>query len=155
MLRMSSFKSFLVSVIWLDLLALLTSAQYTGTATAAFPDSTDPASACSPGNIHHVSVGGAGFNFNPAVTYANPGDVVVFTFWPSNHSVVRTDYTGSGGSINPCVPIEVLQPGATGFFSGNKIIEADPTAGNVRTKDESHINVADTFTIGDHLEFDC
>lgn len=134
---MATMKPHSFFLIWLRLLVLSAGAQYTETAaatvTAPFPDSTNPASACSSGNIHHVSVGGVGFSFDPAVTYANPGDVVVFTFWPSNHSVVRTDYTGSQSSGNPCVPIEVLQPGATGFFSGNKIIEADPTSGNAVT----------------------
>jgi plastocyanin len=151
---MSILKRHLSLLFWLGLLVVSTGAQYTGTATAAFPDSTDPASACSPGNIHHVSVGGTGFNFNPAVTYANPGDIVVFTFWPSNHSVVRTDYTGIQSSGNPCVPIEVLHPGTTGFFSGNKILEADPTSGNVRRRVHPQPNLADTFITGGHLEFD-
>jgi plastocyanin len=141
---------------WLCLLVLSTGAQYTETATVSTPfsDSTDPSSACFSRNVHHISVGGLGFSFDPPVIYANPGDVVVFTFWPSNHSVVRTDYTGSQSSGNPCVPIEVLQPGATGFFSGNKIIEAVPTLGNVRTIAKLHSGLVNPSNIGNHMELD-
>lgn len=56
-----------------------------------------------------IRVGFAGnAAFDPATTTADVGDVVVFEFFPTNHSVVRGEYAesevcGSGG-CNPCVP---------------------------------------------------
>src|ERR1700712_2643951 len=87
------------------------------TTLAASPASeTDSGSACTPGNIHQVTVGQNGNQFDPSIVYAHPGDIVVFTFFPSNHSIIRSDYTeaksNSEYSHNPCVPIELLQPGA-------------------------------------------
>jgi plastocyanin len=103
--------------------------------SASSPSETDSGSACTPGNIHQVTVGQNGNKFDPSITFAHPGDIVVFTFFPSNHSVIRTDYTeaksNSEYSGNPCVPIEVLQPGTEGFFSGNKVVELIPSPGNV------------------------
>jgi plastocyanin len=106
---------------------------------SASPSSeTDSGSACTPGNIHQVTVGQNGNKFDPSTIFAHPGDIVVFTFFPSNHSVIRTDYTGAKSNTeysgNPCVPIEVLQPGTKGFFSGNKLVESIPSPGNVSAR---------------------
>jgi plastocyanin len=106
--------------------------------SASLPSHTDLASACTPGNIHQVNVGQNGNQFDPSVVFAYPGDIVVFTFFPSNHSVIRSDFTGtksnSESSGNPCVPIEVLQPGTKGFFSGNKAVESFPSSGNASAR---------------------
>ena len=108
------------------------------TSSAGASSETDSGSACTPGNVHQVTVGKNGNQFDPSITFAHPGDVVVFSFFPSNHSVIRTDYTGTKSdteySHNPCVPIEVLQPGTKGFFSGNKLLESPPSSGNVSAR---------------------
>jgi plastocyanin len=111
-------------------------AQYaapTPKAPAAPTTSTETVSGCRTGNIHKVSVGSGGFKFDPSIVFAHPGDVVVFTFFPTNHSVVRAEYTGTQGG-NPCVPIELLHPGASGFLSGNKEVDILPNNTTVSTK---------------------
>jgi len=45
---------------------------------------------------HIVNVGQGGDNaFHPNELSAEPGDTISFQFWPTNHSVVRGEYTGS------------------------------------------------------------
>ncbi|KAF2141561.1 uncharacterized protein K452DRAFT_308663 [Aplosporella prunicola CBS 121167] len=78
---------------------------------------TPPAKAA----IHTVSVGRGGTHeFIPNTTYAAAGDTVVFDFFPTNHSVIRTQYCGAG-DCNPCVPWELYFPDrkGEGFASGN------------------------------------
>jgi plastocyanin len=53
--------------------------------------------------LHRVNVGNNGFRFDPNTTFANPGGVVTFVFYPTNHSVNRApESTEAYG--NPCVP---------------------------------------------------
>lgn len=71
---------------------------------------------------HTVSVGKADDMFEPISLEAAVGDLVVFEFYPANHSVVRAEYE------YPCVPYEDVIPEAVGFFSGFvpvKTIEAN------------------------------
>ncbi|KAJ5542822.1 Cupredoxin [Penicillium sp. DV-2018c] len=69
--------------------------------TAADPVST-PASRTSSASAttHTVKVGYKSdpHQFSPAEIKADPGDLVVFEFYPTNHSVVKADY------LAPCVP---------------------------------------------------
>jgi hypothetical protein len=45
--------------------------------------------------VHTINVGyGGNFVFEPLTTYANVGDLIVFNFFPTNHSVVCGEYTG-------------------------------------------------------------
>ena len=68
--------------------------------------------------VHRVNVGNNGFRFDPNTTFANPGDIVTFVFYPNNHSVNRgPESTEAFG--NPCVPYELVHPERTGFHSGN------------------------------------
>ena len=70
---------------------------------------------------HTVSVAKGSFAYEPDSIQARPGDLVVFQFFPSNHSVIRAAYG------YPCVPYEdVSGPGAVGFYSGHFIIESIP-----------------------------
>jgi plastocyanin len=97
-----------------------------GTTAQPTSSATIP-SVCGPSRTHTVSVGSRGSSFDPNVTFANPGDVVVFEFFPTNHSVIRTDFVGNNAQQNPCVPYELLHPGSTSrFSSGNKLVELDP-----------------------------
>ena len=77
--------------------------------------------------LHTVAVGSNGFSYNPNTTFADPGDIVVFQFFPTNHSVIRAEYTDSSecgaGGCNPCVPYELNNPGKAGFHSGNIITQ--------------------------------
>ncbi len=88
---------------------------------------TASASASATPAIHTVAVGSNGFSYNPNTTYANPGDIVVFEFFPTNHSVIRAEYTDSSncgaGGCNPCVPYELNNPGKAGFHSGNVVTQ--------------------------------
>lgn len=119
-----------LSLILLFIFLSLVKAQYLteppGTAAQPTSSATIP-SICGPSRTHTVSVGNRGSNFDPNVTFANPGDVVVFEFFPINHSVIRTDFVGNNAQQNPCVPYELLHPGSTSqFSSGNKLVESDP-----------------------------
>jgi hypothetical protein len=82
-------------------------------------------------NVHTVTVGFNNWVFDPETTYADIGDLVVFQFYPTNHSVVRGVYTGSGAcgnqGCNPCVPVELIHPGQPGFYSGNVETQAVST----------------------------
>lgn len=95
------------------------------TSTSAYTASATPA-------IHTVAVGSNGFSYNPNTTFANPGDIVVFQFFPTNHSVIRAEYTDSSvcgaGGCNPCVPYELNNPGEAGFSSGNFITQDENPA---------------------------
>lgn len=88
-----------------------------------------PSSATSTPKVHNVSVGGGGsFMYSPDVTYADVGDTIIFNFFPTNHSVVRGEYTDSNacgqGGCNPCVPYDLIHPGERGFNSGNILTQA-------------------------------
>lgn len=63
--------------------------------------------------VHKISVGETQHYFTPNSINALPGDIVMFTFWPGNHSVIRAEYG------YPCVPYEDLQENEVqGFYSG-------------------------------------
>lgn len=86
--------------------------------------------------IHTIRVGFAGSHvFDPATTTADVGDLVVFEFFPTNHSVVRGEYTGSeacgSSQCNPCVPYELIHPGQTGFHSQNFLTQTASSSGGV------------------------
>jgi len=99
--------------------------------------STSTSSSTSTPSIHVVTVGSGGDNaYHPNQIIANPGDIVTFQFWPTNHSVVRGEYTGSEacgpGGCNPCVPYNLIHPGATGFFfSKNFLTQSIPGLSNI------------------------
>jgi plastocyanin len=56
---------------------------------------------------HSVEVGNGGFTFTPNNLTAAAGDTVVFTFYPSKHSVAQASFA------KPCVPLN-----SSSFFSG-------------------------------------
>jgi plastocyanin len=89
-------------------LGILSLAQGASSSTAN-PSATSTSKAAA---THTVNVGDGGFFFTPNTTYANPGDVVQFVFYPTNHSVVRAEY------LFPCIPYEDTGLGKIGFFSG-------------------------------------
>ncbi|KAI9655929.1 MAG: hypothetical protein M1831_004774 [Alyxoria varia] len=61
---------------------------------------------------HTVTVGKGNHNYDPDTTYAEPGDIVRFFFYPTNHSVTKADYG------YPCLPYELIHPGRDSFHSG-------------------------------------
>jgi plastocyanin len=82
--------------------------------------------------IHTIRVGFAGSHiFDPPTTTADVGDLVVFEFFPTNHSVVRGEYTESkacrSSQCNPYVPYELIHPGQTGFHSENFLTQTVST----------------------------
>ena len=107
------------------------------TTTTTSSSTVSASSSSSTPTIHVVTVGNNGDNsYSPNVTYANPGDIVSFQFWPTNHSVVRGEYAGSeacgAGGCNPCVPYELIHPGAPGnFFSKNFLVQTLPNSANL------------------------
>ncbi|KAF2452332.1 hypothetical protein BDY21DRAFT_294880 [Lineolata rhizophorae] len=79
-----------------------------------------------PVNVHTVKVGSGGnFKYDPDTIFTSIGDVVMFKFYPSNHSVVRGEYTGSsacgGTGCNPRVPYELIHLAGQGFHSENDL----------------------------------
>jgi len=72
--------------------------------------------------VHTVLVGPGGYRFEPNTTYAEPGDIVSFVFYPSNHSVVRAAYGV------PCIPYEYTYPGKEGFYSGHFLVDTVESA---------------------------
>jgi len=90
----------------------------------------------SPPNVHVINVGYEGnFVFDPDTTHADVGELVVFKFFPTNHSVVRgvdAKSTACGNSgCNPCIPYELIHPGQQGFNSGNILTQVIPVDGRV------------------------
>jgi len=86
--------------------------------------------------VHTIKAGFEGnFVFDPDTTTASVGDLVVFQFFPTNHSVVRGEYAQSescgDAGCNPCVPYELIHPGQQGFNSGNVLTQTTSTDGNV------------------------
>ncbi|KAF2397176.1 hypothetical protein EJ06DRAFT_533357 [Trichodelitschia bisporula] len=81
--------------------------------------------------IHRINVGANGFMYDPNTTVADVGDLIVFEFYPTNHSVIRAEYTGSdacgGGGCNPCIPYEMIH-GSGGFHSNNILTQELPKA---------------------------
>jgi plastocyanin len=73
--------------------------------------------------VHKISVGETQHYFTPNSINALPGDIVMFTFWPGNHSVIRAEYGF------PCVPYEDLQDNEVqGFYSGMRTPSANDLA---------------------------
>jgi plastocyanin len=79
--------------------------------------------------VHKISVGETQHYFTPNSINALPGDIVMFSFWPGNHSVIRAEYGF------PCIPYEDVQENeAHGFYSGVQSPDASDVAENrVRT----------------------
>lgn len=79
-------------------LALATMAVAAGSSAAATATTTTSSSTGT--STHTIQVGPKSdpHQFVPANITANPGDIVVFEFYPTNHSVVKADY------LAPCVP---------------------------------------------------
>ncbi|ROW11326.1 hypothetical protein VMCG_00887 [Cytospora schulzeri] len=62
---------------------------------------------------HSQHSSGSGFKFSPdTVTNASIGDIIEFRFYPTAHSVVRSEFK------LPCIPYEDTGPNKVGFFSG-------------------------------------
>src|ERR1700744_832972 len=94
-------------------------------ASSASSASSAASSSTSGAKVHRVNVGSGGFSYDPNTTYADVGDIVTFVFYPTNHSVIRAEYTGSdacgAGGCNPCIPYELIH-GDGGFHSGNVLL---------------------------------
>jgi len=110
-------------------------------ATTASPSSTSTSTSSSSSSgpsVYRVNVGAGGgdggYTYEPNTTYALVGDIVEFVFWPTNHSVIRGEYTGSdacgSGGCNPCVPYELIH-GSGGFHSGNELTQTAPGDGSL------------------------
>jgi plastocyanin len=122
------------TILLANIVAFVSAAE--GATSTATKSSTASASSSTP-TTHIVTVGNNGDNsYHPNVTFANPGDIVSFQFWPTNHSVVRGEYAGSescgAGGCNPCVPYDLIHPGAPGmFYSKNFLTQTLPTVNNL------------------------
>ncbi|KAK2759417.1 hypothetical protein FQN54_002895 [Arachnomyces sp. PD_36] len=79
-------------------------------AFAAAQSQTGSAAPQSTGSTHWVSVGEDGLTFTPDSLDAAVGDEVVFSFFPSNHAVVRSTFD------KPCAPMPSNMDGAV--YSG-------------------------------------
>ena len=83
------------------------------TATAAGYSSVSIGNSTDDGpTIHLITVGKGSNSFVPNNVVAAVGDVISFSFYPLNHSVVKAQYG------YPCVPYEDLGPNREGWFSG-------------------------------------
>jgi plastocyanin len=113
-----------VTVVMADALSTTVSQDVKG-ATGAV-NTTTPTAVENEITVHKISVGETQHYFIPNSINALPGDVVMFSFWPGNHSVIQAEYGF------PCVPYEdVEQSGSQGFYSGirspdtNEIVESE------------------------------
>jgi len=103
------------------------SSSYASSVASSASSSAPAASSSTSGaKVHRVNVGSGGFSYDPNTTYADVGDIVTFVFYPTNHSVIRAEYTGSdacgAGGCNPCTPYELIH-GDGGFHSGNVLLQ--------------------------------
>ncbi|KAJ5607764.1 hypothetical protein N7537_004383 [Penicillium hordei] len=82
-------------LVWLALATMTVAAGSSRAATVATPTSSSTSI-----STHTIQVGPKTnpHQFVPANITANMGDIVVFEFYPTNHSVVKADY------LAPCVP---------------------------------------------------
>jgi plastocyanin len=126
---------------YLAIYSLLSLFAIASAATTVSSQNSPSSTGSSPATTHTVFVGNSGNAYDPNTTYASPGDVVSFQFYPTNHSVVRGEYSGSeacgAAGCNPCVPYSLIHPGAPGmFYSQNFLEQTYPTPANlgVRTK---------------------
>lgn len=85
--------------------------------TASYSSAISTASSAAP-QTHTISVGNGDFKFRPDVVQAQPGDTVVYQFYPQNHSVVRAEY------LHPFIPYEMTGRGKVGFFTGFHPVDA-------------------------------
>ena len=102
--------------------------QMTITSTSATADSTTSSSSKSTSTgeaTHTISVGpkSSPHAYVPHTIKANPGDTVVFEFYPTNHSVVKADYGA------PCVPADegVFYSGAFEDFDDSGPVRPIPS----------------------------
>lgn len=100
---------------------------------------------------HTVLVGSGGdYQYHPNSINASVGDVVSFQFYPTNHSVIRGEYTGSNAcgsaGCNPCVPIELIDPTVPPFASKNFLTQDLPTPANLALQ-SFNLTVNDTNPI--------
>ncbi|EKV09927.1 hypothetical protein PDIG_28150 [Penicillium digitatum PHI26] len=82
--------------------------------------------------------------FVPPNITANVGDVVVFDFYPTNHSVVKADY------LAPCVPANgnIFYSGAfVNFNEQDGQLVGPVSAPNLRCKEANQNHMANTFNV--------
>ncbi|KAF2672338.1 hypothetical protein BT63DRAFT_422820 [Microthyrium microscopicum] len=116
-----------ISALLLSVCAQSSSSTTSGSASSTSSSaSASSSSASSKPKVHIVAVGANGdFSYHPNETIADVGDIVSFQFYPTNHSVVRGEYSGSNScgsaGCNPCVPYELIHPDeqSSGFHSQN------------------------------------
>jgi plastocyanin len=84
------------------------------------------------GKYHVVTVGKGNFMYEPNNITAAVGDVVVFQFYPTNHSVIQGAYCGNiEGGCNPCIPIDLMDSSVKGFASQNFLTTQDADPNNL------------------------
>ncbi|RYP63301.1 hypothetical protein DL771_009333 [Monosporascus sp. 5C6A] len=83
----------------------------TRSATTTMSSSTSSTSSPTGPATHTVSVG-LDHKYNPDTIEADVGDIINFRFYGANHSVVKAEFG------QPCVPYDMIHPGAESFFSG-------------------------------------
>jgi hypothetical protein len=104
---------------------------------AAFTSAATTTSTSPEGHQTYTITAGSGgdYQYYPNSINANPGDVVSFQFYPTNHSVIRGEYTGSercgSKGCNPCVPIELIDPTVPPFASKNFLTQDLPNPANL------------------------
>lgn len=85
---------------------------------------------------HSINVGADGLKFTPDSVTASVGDIILFRFYPQNHSVARSDY------LSPCIPYELTGAGRQGFWSGFEpinVVLSNPPTFQVMVNDTSPI----------------
>jgi plastocyanin len=130
--------SFVIMADLLSSILTLASAQASSSSSSAEGPYATP-------KVHVVAVGASGdFTYNPNVTIADVGDIVSFQFYPTNHSVVRGEYTNSTAcgpsGCNPCVPYELIHADKAGFHSDNILTQVLPQNGQVACSSPSLTN---------------
>lgn len=104
----------------LILLALLSYCDYPVNAQSPAPvvsttgsTSKITTTASSAQSIQTVLVGESGYVYDPNNITASSGDVIVFQFFYTGHSVIKSAFE------KPCLPYDTVYRGQHSFFSGN------------------------------------
>ena len=96
-----------------DSISSLSTAAGPGPSSTRVSSSISTSTRSSMPSVHTITVGRVAHAFDPAEITANPGDTLVFQFWPTDHSVIRAEYG------LPCIPFDTVNPGKPSFYSGN------------------------------------
>ncbi|CAN8099634.1 unnamed protein product [Discula destructiva] len=103
-------------------LALVTAATTSSTGSSVTESRIATSTSSAAAQTHTISVGASGFVFEPVQVNASVGDTILWRFYPTGHSVVRSEFKQS------CIPYEDTGANKVGFYSG--FVDVQTTSDN-------------------------